>query len=75
MELAWQLIKDAGPLTLAAICFYGWWKERDRFDNERKLNQIQTDKLYELGVSTRDSLSRANILLEAALRRITGERQ
>lgn len=75
MEIAWQLIKDAGPLALAGAFFYAWVRERDRFDKERALNEVRTDKLYDLGVSTRDAMSKANMLLEAALRRITEERR
>lgn len=71
VELVWQLIKDAGPLALAGAFFYAWIRERERFDKERNLNEVRTDKLYELGVSTRDTLAKANILIEAALRHIT----
>jgi hypothetical protein len=76
MAEAWQLIRDAGPLALAAAFFLVWWLERDRVkkegeraDKERTLNEQRTDKLYELGTTMRDALSGINKALERLLER------
>lgn len=50
----WTLIKDAGPLALAASFCLIWWLERDRANGERKINDERTTKFYELGMSQVD---------------------
>jgi hypothetical protein len=61
----WEIIKNAGPLALAAAFFFVWWLERSRANEERAVNERRTDKLYELGISTRDAIKDLNVLLEA----------
>jgi hypothetical protein len=42
---AWQFVKDAGPLALAAAFFLIWWLERKRADEERGLNKELTERV------------------------------
>jgi uncharacterized protein YjiS (DUF1127 family) len=65
MVEVWDIIKNAGPLALACAFFFVWWLERTRANDERSLNEKRTDKLYDLGISTRDALKELNTLLEA----------
>lgn len=40
----WQLIKDAGPLALAASFFLVWYLERSRANDERAINAALTER-------------------------------
>jgi hypothetical protein len=53
-DAVWGIIRDAGPLALAASFCLVWWLERDRANNERKINDERTTKFYELGTSQVD---------------------
>jgi hypothetical protein len=69
MAEVWQLIRDAGPLALAAAFFLVWWLEKARADKERAMNEQRTDKLYELGTTMRDELAGINKSLDRLLER------
>jgi hypothetical protein len=40
----WQVIQGAGPFALAASFFFIWYLERQRANDERKLNQEAAEK-------------------------------
>jgi hypothetical protein len=43
---AWQIIRDAGPLALAAAFFMVWWLERSRANDERQKNEALVERLH-----------------------------
>jgi hypothetical protein len=53
LELAWQFVKEAGPLALAASFFLVWWLERQRANEERKINAELTERaITAIGAAT-----------------------
>lgn len=44
MAELWAMIKDAGPLALAAAFFMVWYLERSRANDERKINNDLTER-------------------------------
>lgn len=70
----WALVREAGPLALASVFAYMWWRAETRADRERSINEDRTNKFYDLGTTTNTTLAVVSSTLDKVFDAITSRR-